>query len=389
MRPGPGSDPFVHNAQGARTWPRARSNRTPPAPDTGRAVTIHDVARYAGVASMTVSRVVNGNSYVSDAMRERVQAAIKALNYSPNLAARNTRAGSTGPRDRRALQQSQRLVSQRGDAGRHRAELQAGHPAGAGTVDRPGQPEGRRAAPAGPGRRRRHPAAAAVRLPPDHQHAARRRREGPGPGHGPPDARRLVGAHRRLPGRPGHDPPPDRAGPFPDRLHQGRSAAHPHPASLRRLRRRHDGRRPGDRPGLGRPGPVHLPLGPGRGRAAAQPGRAADRHLRQQRRHGRGRPGGGPRAADRRSRGADGRRFRRHADRQHRLARADDHPPADQRHGPGGGVADRRRDQGRAGRGLAVADPSADEVHPGQARLVGPGAGQAPAASPPRESRTP
>ena len=73
---------------------------TPPAlvPESGRAVTIHDVARYAGVASMTVSRVVNGNSYVSDAMRERVQAAIKALNYSPNLAARNTRAGSTGPR---------------------------------------------------------------------------------------------------------------------------------------------------------------------------------------------------------------------------------------------------------------------------------------------------
>jgi LacI family transcriptional regulator len=70
----------------------------PQAPDTGRAVTIHDVARYAGVASMTVSRVVNGNSYVSDAMRERVQAAIKALNYSPNLSARNTRAGSAGPR---------------------------------------------------------------------------------------------------------------------------------------------------------------------------------------------------------------------------------------------------------------------------------------------------
>src|SRR4051812_19916486 len=65
-----------------------------PPPESGRAVTIHDVARYAGVASMTVSRVVNGNSYVSDAMRERVQAAIKALNYSPNLAARNTRAGS-------------------------------------------------------------------------------------------------------------------------------------------------------------------------------------------------------------------------------------------------------------------------------------------------------
>jgi LacI family transcriptional regulator len=63
-----------------------------------RAVTVHDVARHAGVASMTVSRVVNGNSYVSSAMRERVEAAIKELNYTPNIAARNTRAGAAGPR---------------------------------------------------------------------------------------------------------------------------------------------------------------------------------------------------------------------------------------------------------------------------------------------------
>lgn len=51
-------------------------------------VTIHDVARHAGVSSMTVSRVMNGKRYVSDAMRRKVEAVIEELNYSPNLTAR-------------------------------------------------------------------------------------------------------------------------------------------------------------------------------------------------------------------------------------------------------------------------------------------------------------
>lgn len=51
-------------------------------------VTIHDVARHAGVSSMTVSRVMNGKRYVSEAMRRKVEAAIAELNYSPNLTAR-------------------------------------------------------------------------------------------------------------------------------------------------------------------------------------------------------------------------------------------------------------------------------------------------------------
>lgn len=58
-----------------------------------RAATVHDVARHAGVSSMTVSRVINGAS-VSAVMRERVMASVKALNYSPNLAARAARTGS-------------------------------------------------------------------------------------------------------------------------------------------------------------------------------------------------------------------------------------------------------------------------------------------------------
>ena len=50
--------------------------------------TITDVAQEAGVAIMTVSRVVNGGSYVSPATEKRVRAAIRRLGYTPNEAAR-------------------------------------------------------------------------------------------------------------------------------------------------------------------------------------------------------------------------------------------------------------------------------------------------------------
>ena len=59
-----------------------------------QSVTIHDVARHAGVSSMTASRVVNGSGGVRDALRRRVQAAIEELNYVPNLGARAARAGT-------------------------------------------------------------------------------------------------------------------------------------------------------------------------------------------------------------------------------------------------------------------------------------------------------
>lgn len=55
---------------------------------TRRKVTISDVAREAGVAQMTVSRVVNGGPYVSAAVQKRVRAAIEKLGYQPNEAAR-------------------------------------------------------------------------------------------------------------------------------------------------------------------------------------------------------------------------------------------------------------------------------------------------------------
>lgn len=54
-----------------------------------RAPTISDVARLAGVSSMTVSRVINGDAKVRAATRARVDAAISQLNYTPNPAARS------------------------------------------------------------------------------------------------------------------------------------------------------------------------------------------------------------------------------------------------------------------------------------------------------------
>jgi LacI family transcriptional regulator len=66
--------------------------------DQGGTVTIHDVARHAGVSSMTVSRVINKNVNVREPLREKVMASIKALKYTMNMAARSTRAGMGGVR---------------------------------------------------------------------------------------------------------------------------------------------------------------------------------------------------------------------------------------------------------------------------------------------------
>lgn len=51
--------------------------------------TMNDVARVAGVSAMTVSRVINGRSGVSDETREAVKNAIRNLAYTPNAAARS------------------------------------------------------------------------------------------------------------------------------------------------------------------------------------------------------------------------------------------------------------------------------------------------------------
>lgn len=55
--------------------------------------TIADVAAEAGVSAMTVSRVVNGESNVLAKTRDKVNAAVKALGYIPNPAARSLAGG--------------------------------------------------------------------------------------------------------------------------------------------------------------------------------------------------------------------------------------------------------------------------------------------------------
>lgn len=57
---------------------------------------LKDVAERAGVSVKTVSNVVNGYIHVRPDTRARVEEAIAALNYRPNLSARSLRSGRTG-----------------------------------------------------------------------------------------------------------------------------------------------------------------------------------------------------------------------------------------------------------------------------------------------------
>lgn len=59
----------------------------------GGGPTVADVARAAGVSPMTVSRVVNREANVLPATRDKVTAAIAALGYVPNRAARSLAGG--------------------------------------------------------------------------------------------------------------------------------------------------------------------------------------------------------------------------------------------------------------------------------------------------------
>lgn len=58
-----------------------------------RGGTIHDVAKAAGVSIRTVSRVLNRSTKVNAATRERVEAAIARLGFSPNARARGLATG--------------------------------------------------------------------------------------------------------------------------------------------------------------------------------------------------------------------------------------------------------------------------------------------------------
>jgi len=53
--------------------------------------TLKLIAKLAGVAPTTVSRVVNGTENVAPATREKIVAIIRDLDYTPNIHAANLR----------------------------------------------------------------------------------------------------------------------------------------------------------------------------------------------------------------------------------------------------------------------------------------------------------
>jgi LacI family transcriptional regulator, galactose operon repressor len=57
--------------------------------------TIYDVARRAGVAPITVSRVINNSGYIRNETRQRVIAAVEELGYVPNRLASSLRSRRT------------------------------------------------------------------------------------------------------------------------------------------------------------------------------------------------------------------------------------------------------------------------------------------------------
>ncbi|WP_342322872.1 ribose operon transcriptional repressor RbsR [Kosakonia sp. BYX6] len=57
--------------------------------------TMKDVARLAGVSTSTVSHVINKDRFVSEAICEKVEAAIKTLNYAPSAIARSLKLNQT------------------------------------------------------------------------------------------------------------------------------------------------------------------------------------------------------------------------------------------------------------------------------------------------------
>jgi LacI family transcriptional regulator len=58
-------------------------------PAANHRVSLEEIARLAGVSRSTVSRVVNGDRWVSAAARRRVEEAVRATNYHPHAAARS------------------------------------------------------------------------------------------------------------------------------------------------------------------------------------------------------------------------------------------------------------------------------------------------------------
>ncbi len=62
-------------------WKKTRKRR-----GTGR-VTLQEVANFAGVGTMTVSRALRTPEQVSDKLREKIEQAVEELGYIPNRTA--------------------------------------------------------------------------------------------------------------------------------------------------------------------------------------------------------------------------------------------------------------------------------------------------------------
>lgn len=60
---------------------------------TNSNATLKDVARLAGVSAQTVSFVIHNNPVISPETRQRVQAAVQQLHYTPDASARSLRSG--------------------------------------------------------------------------------------------------------------------------------------------------------------------------------------------------------------------------------------------------------------------------------------------------------
>lgn len=61
----------------------------------GRAATVKDVARHAGVSASTVSNVLHGRPSVATEIRARVEAAIAEVGYVPSVVGRQLRSGTS------------------------------------------------------------------------------------------------------------------------------------------------------------------------------------------------------------------------------------------------------------------------------------------------------
>ena len=87
-----GGNAMTAGGDGPRT-PGPRTGTAKERPRASRAPGVKDVAALAGVSVGTVSNVINGRGTVRDAVRERVETAIKDLGYVPNPTAQALRRG--------------------------------------------------------------------------------------------------------------------------------------------------------------------------------------------------------------------------------------------------------------------------------------------------------